>query len=165
MLLSLMMLIVSVFPMTVFASEGTESDTLEVMQPQKLEIQLGTAWSGVEFELRTDAGKYPGVVRVGADGVLRMEIGGSNEYLLSCMNSRTDVPDPEQAFATKDEVEIPAAEALVEEPAPQPEPNTIAGIPMAHLLVFVGGLLLAVIVLFVLRMTQGCRSYEEEDEE
>lgn len=164
-LLTVLMLLSGVFSLTAFASEGTEGDELEVMQPQKLEIQLGTAWSGVEFELRTDAGKYPGVVRVGADGVLRMEIGGSDEYLLSCINSKVEVPDPEQALATKDEVEIPAEEVPTAEPTPQPDPNTVAGIPVAHLLVFVGGLLLAVVVLVVLRLTQGKRAYDEEDDE
>ena len=56
-----------------------------MIQPQNLEIQLGEAWAGVEFELKTDAGMYPGVIIVGEDGVLRLEIGGSENYTQTMM--------------------------------------------------------------------------------
>ena len=38
------------------AQQGTNGTELEVVQAQQLEIQLGQAWTGVEFQLRTDAG-------------------------------------------------------------------------------------------------------------
>ena len=62
------------------------------MVPQNLEIQLGQSWAGVEFQLKTDFGMYPGVIPVGADGILRLEIGGSENYILSCLNSSADIP-------------------------------------------------------------------------
>ena len=55
--------------------------------PDRLEIQLGTAWAGIEFRLETDAGVYPGTGAVGADGILRMDIGGSTVYKLSCLST------------------------------------------------------------------------------
>ena len=46
------------FPIPASAtSQGTDGTELEVIQPQNLEIQLGESWAGVEFELKTDAGK------------------------------------------------------------------------------------------------------------
>ena len=78
-LLELSMLCLLCFPVQVMAEtkQGTTGDELQLMEAQKLEIQLGTDWAGVEFQLKTDAGLYPGTVKVGQDGVLRMEIGGS----------------------------------------------------------------------------------------
>ena len=64
-------------PMAHADTDGTE---IQVVQPERLEIQLGTAWAGVEFQLRTDSGLYPDPIPVGEDGVLRLEIGGSSSY-------------------------------------------------------------------------------------
>ena len=75
-------------------SQGTDGDELQVLDASELEIQLGTDWAGVGFVLRTDAGVYPGPVYVGSDGVLRLEIGGSTQYILSCMQSDIQVPEP-----------------------------------------------------------------------
>lgn len=47
------------------AAQGTDGTELEVVQPEQLEIQLGESWAGVAFELKTDAGMYPGVILVG----------------------------------------------------------------------------------------------------
>ena len=99
-------------PQTVFATGGTDGTELQVAEPASLEIQLGAEWAGVEFELKTDAGMYPGDVVVGEDGVLRLEIGGSKSYILTCMNSSVAVPDPEQAPATTEE----SSESSVEKP-------------------------------------------------
>lgn len=83
-LLVVAMLCVLCFPVQVMAEtqQGTNGDELQLMEAQKLEIQLGAEWAGVEFQLKTDAGLYPGTVKVGQDGVLRMEIGGSKSYIL-----------------------------------------------------------------------------------
>ena len=98
-LLVIAMLCVLCFPVQVMAEtqQGTNGDELQLMEAQKLEIQLGAEWAGVEFQLKTDAGLYPGTVKVGQDGVLRMEIGGSKSYILTCMNSAVEVPEPTQA--------------------------------------------------------------------
>ena len=146
------------------ASQGTDGTELEVVQPANLEIQLGEAWAGVEFELKTDAGMYPGVIAVGQDGVLRLEIGGSENYILSCLNSSVEIPIPGET-APAEEVTEPAADPTeeaapseeatpAEESAEGTEPNqteaeeapdgTVAGIPIAHLALFGGGLVIAI---------------------
>ena len=114
--------------------QGTDGTELQVAQPEKLEIQLGTEWAGVEFQLKTDAGLYPGTIPVGQDGVLRLEIGGSKSYVLTCLNSAAKAPSPTQVPAT--------TETSLEE---QPGDGRIAAdIPILHLCLFVGSIILAV---------------------
>lgn len=151
------------FPVPASAtSQGTDGTELEVIQPQNLEIQLGESWAGVEFELKTDAGMYPGVITVGEDGVLRLEIGGSENYILTCMNSTVEIPEPGETLPAADET-APADESGTEpsdtvDPTADPtegtapsetesETNsegTVAGIPIAHLALFGGGLVIAI---------------------
>ena len=66
-LLCVAMLCILCFPVQVLAEtkQGTTGDELQLMEAEKLEIQLGTEWAGVEFQLKTDAGLYPGTVKVG----------------------------------------------------------------------------------------------------
>ena len=47
-------------------TDGTE---LQVEKPAQLEIQLGPEWSGINFQLRTDAGIYPGIITVNEAGI------------------------------------------------------------------------------------------------
>ncbi len=147
------------FPVSVSAtSQGTNGDELEIMQPETLEIQLGETWAGVEFELKTDAGMYPSTIPVGADGVLRMEIGGSQSYILTCMNSTIEAPAPGETVPESTdaaETQTPAENNETDPSAPTKESgeatatepfdtNTIAGIPVKNLAMFGGGLLLAI---------------------
>lgn len=76
-------------------SANADDPPIDVIQPEQLAIQLGTQWAGVEFQLKTDYGLYPGTIPVGSDGVLRLEIGGSSSYLLSCLGSG-NVPSPNE---------------------------------------------------------------------
>mgnify|MGYP001151212403 CR=1 FL=1 len=159
---------------TVYAdTDGTE---IQVAQPSQLEIQLGPQWAGVEFQMRTDAGLYPGVITVDETGVLRMEIGGSTTYTLSSMNSSVAVPDPEepsQAPATIEPVsEEPEESAEIqetEEDAPDGEQGqdpaaNVAGIPVQHLIFFGAGLVLAVGSLIALRFVKRRNASMEDDE-
>ena len=174
---------------TVYAdTNGTE---MQVVQAEKLEIQLGPDWAGVEFELKTDAGIYPGTIAVGEDGVLRLEIGGSSSYVLSCMNSSVAIPDPDQAPATTgDETTDSDQETSLEatndtneasepentsEPADENQPaaddrneNTVAGIPVMHIVLFGGGLVLAVGALVGMKLVARRKAedadYDDEDE-
>ena len=144
------------------ASQGTDGTELEVIQPQNLEIQLGQAWAGVEFELKTDAGMYPGVITVGEDGVLRLEIGGSENYILSCLNSTVEIPIPDETQPAAEET-APADQSgteATEEQDPTADPSettapdqtepaaeddgTVAGIPITHIALFGGGLVIAI---------------------
>lgn len=67
--------------------QGTEGVEMQVIEPEQLEIQLGKEWSGTKFQLKTDAGIYPGEIVVGENGILSVEIGGSKSYKLTHMYS------------------------------------------------------------------------------
>lgn len=173
------------FPVPASAtSQGTDGTELEVIQPQKLEIQLGESWAGVEFELKTDAGMYPGVIVVGEDGILRLEIGGSENYILSCLNSTVEVPMPGETVPAE-EVNEPAADPS-EEAAPtednqeeetvpseslpeETQVGTLGGIPVKHLVLFGGALIVAIGALvginFYQKRSGKSNNSEEDDDE
>lgn len=182
--LGLAMVCLFCFPVPASATaQGTDGTELEVIQPQNLEIQLGKSWAGVEFELKTDAGMYPGVITVGEDGVLRLEIGGSENYILSCLNSTVEVPIPGETMPAE-EVTTPADESNTEssedadptadptegiapdqtDPESEPE-GTVAGIPIAHLALFGGGLVVAVGGLVGIHFYQKKRQSSASDED
>ena len=164
------------FPIGVSAaSQGTNGDEMQVATPEKLEIHLGQEWAGVTFELTTDYGKYPDPIPVGEDGVLRLEIGGSSSYVLSCLGSKAEAPVPGEtvpsesipdATVSKDELED------IEEVTPtEPGEDTgkVAGIPIAHIAMFGGGLVVAVGALIGINFYQKRRAnasgdYDENDE-
>ena len=81
------------------AFADTDGSEIQVVSPSYLEVQLGPAFAGTEFQFRTDTGIYPGLIQVGGDGVLRLEIGGSSHYILSCvstgMTTSGYIPQPE----------------------------------------------------------------------
>ena len=168
-LLVLSMLCLLCFPVQVMAEtkQGTTGDELQLMEAQKLEIQLGAEWAGVEFQLKTDAGLYPGTVKVGQDGVLRMEIGGSKSYILTCMNSAVEVPEVTQAPATTEtESEQNNSET---DSAEEGSGATVAGIPVLHIVLFGGGMVVAIGALIAMHVVKRRREselvYDEDDDE
>lgn len=99
-------------------NQGTDGTEIQVMEAEQLEVQLGKEWAGKEFQLKTDAGLYPGTITVGEDGVLRTELGGSTRYILTCMFTENP-DDTEQALATgndllKDTADAPEQEGEME---------------------------------------------------
>ena len=167
------------------ASQGTNGTELEVVQAQTLQVQLGEAWAGVEFQLRTDAGKYPDPIPVGENGILELEIGGSENYLLTCLNSRVEIPEPGETEATQEdgaeetaaadetEATIDATDAATEgtevtemptEDAEEPtvdadaEIAKIGDVPVTHVIIFAGGLIIAVALLIFMHMHQKNRN-------
>ena len=167
-LLVVAMLCVLCFPVQVMAEtqQGTNGDELQLMEAQKLEIQLGAEWAGVEFQLKTDAGLYPGTVKVGQDGVLRMEIGGSKSYILTCMNSAITVPEPTQAPAT---TETDPEESNSETDSAEDGSATVAGIPVLHIVLFAGGMVVAIGALIAMHVVKRRResepAYDDDDDE
>ena len=117
--------------------------------------------------MKTDAGLYPGTIPVGQDGVLRLEIGGSKSYVLTCLNSAAKAPSPTQAPATTES----QPEETQERDASEEKEATIAGIPILHLCLFAGGMVLAVgglIVMYVVkkrREEDGGYEYDEDEYE
>ncbi len=167
-LLVVAMLCVLCFPVQVMAEtqQGTTGDELQLMEAEKLEIQLGTEWAGVEFQLKTDAGLYPGTVKVGQDGVLRMEIGGSKSYILTCMNSAVEVPEVTQAPAT---TETESEQNNSETNSAEEGSATVAGIPVLHIVLFGGGMVVAIGALIAMHVVKRRREsepvYDEDDDE
>lgn len=167
------------------ASQGTNGTELEVVQAQKLQVQLGEAWAGVEFQLRTDAGKYPDPIPVGENGILELEIGGSENYLLTCLNSRVEIPELGETEAAQEDAaeETAAADAtentvdatdaategteVTEMPTEEAEEPTveadaeiakIGDVPVTHVIIFAGGLIIAVALLIFMHMHQKNRN-------
>lgn len=178
------------------AQQGTNGTELEVVQAQQLEIQLGQAWTGVEFQLRTDAGKYPDPIPVGEDGVLRVEIGGSENYLLTCLASQVEVPRPEdleaaeetadpeatiaegtdateavtteateESQAVTESTDAPEVTVDVTDPDAQNEPAMIGNVPVAHVVIFVGGLVIAIALLVFMQMHHKNRESSDADDD
>lgn len=146
---------------------------MQIAEPEQLEIQLGAGWAGVEFQLKTDAGLYPGVIPVAEDGILRLEIGGSTSYVLSCMNSSVSAPKTEnvQVLATasvpiiRDEEIGSAEDTETERITIQPAEYEIAGIPVLHLVLFGGGMILAIGGLLTMWIvSRRHRQYDDEDD-
>lgn len=185
--LVLALMCILTFPIDVSAaSQGTNGDELQVVEPEQLVIQLGEDWAGVEFELKTDAGMYPGTIAVGADGVLRLEIGGSKNYTLSCLNSSVPSPTPQDSHLQEtnpqenesthqtDLENSPSEHPSEPDPtesgeAPTtPEQNTEAGIPTTHLVIFGVGLVVAIGALISLKYlpkkNTASSEYDDEDE-
>ena len=180
--MSVIIMLLLLLPQTAYAAEGTDGTEMQVLQPQQLEIQLGSNWAGVEFQLKTDAGLYPGTIPVGADGVLRLEIGGSSTYTLTCLNSSAPVPDVAQAPApgeadskditssapeTESEGGAEQLSSSTEKSTDEDATNTIAGIPVLHIALFGGGLLIAVAALIGMRISSRRHAvdadYDEEE--
>ena len=111
------------------AQQGTDGSELQVVKAEQLEIQLGTSWSGVEFQLKTDAGVYPGTVKVGTDGVLRLEIGGSSQYILTRMNSSTSLPEPEDTADSTDRTQAPATRIVYQN---EMQKSSLCGISISY---------------------------------
>lgn len=167
-ILCIAMLCIFCFPVQVSAEpqQGTTGDELQLMEAEKLEIQLGTEWAGVEFQLKTDAGLYPGTVKVGQDGVLCMEIGGSKSYILTCMNSAVEVPEVTQAPAT---TETDSEQNNSETDTAEEGGATVAGIPVLHIVLFAGGMVVAIGALIAMHVVKRRREnepvYDEDDDE
>ncbi len=162
-LLILSVLCILCVPVTpVYAvQQGTDGSELQVVKAEQLEIQLGTAWSGVEFQLKTDAGVYPGAVKVGTDGVLRLEIGGSSRYILTCMNSSTSIPEPEDTADSTDRTQAPATTEQNSESNEKVE----SAIPTLHIILFAGGMVIAIGTLIVMQVLKKKRENEAPDDE
>ena len=148
-----------------YVSADTNGTELQVVKAETLEVQLGEEWTGVQFQLMTDAGIYPEKISVDDDGILRLELGGSSKYTLSCLNSATAVSEETEK---NDEVKCSGKSNKSEETEQKnalQNTKTVAGIPIMHIVLFAGGMLIAVTILLILhQVTQG-KDGEEDDEE
>jgi hypothetical protein len=153
--------VLAAIPATVYAdTDGSELQITD--QPDKLIIQLGVEWAGVEFELKTDAGVFPIPVTVDATGILTMDLGGSKTYILSCLTSNAPAPNPGQPpETTPPQTEPPGANGEI-------PPAASGGIPAGPIVLFIVGLAAAVGGLMAMRYFKNRREsneYDEDDDE
>ena len=118
-------------------ADTDDSTPIMTQRPDQLVLQLGARWAGVEFELRTDAGVFPAPVVVSESGVLTMDLGGSTTYTLSCLDSSVPIPDP----TTGDQADPVGGEDQTVSPQPEKPGEETTGIPVMHIVLFLGGLL------------------------
>ena len=168
--LILAMLCILCFPIPASAvSQGTDGTELQVMKPQNLQIHLGEEWAGIGFELTTDAGKYPGVIPVGEDGVLRLEIGGSENYSLSCLNSSSNIPSTGDELQLEEGSEAPTeaedGTVPVESTPEDSKEGNLVEIPVKHMVMFGGGLVLSLVALAGIHFGQSKRAAANRDDE
>lgn len=149
------------------AYADTDANTPQItQQPDQLVLQLGARWAGVEFELRTDAGVFPVPVVVDESGILRMDLGGSTTYTLSCINSTVPIPDPEAT-----EPDTPPSEQQASAPSQTPADDSTGGNTrnVAPVIFFLAALALAVVGLVALFLSrrsvrQRYADWDDEDE-
>ena len=158
----------SVFPIAAYA--GTDGSGLQITdQPDRLILQLGPQWAGTEFELKTDAGIFPIPVVADQEGILRMDLGGSKTYTLSCLAPITVAPEP---------LAVPETPAASPSPGPSPEdapveateqePGRGGGINALHLTAFLTGIAIAVGGLVAMRYFKrrhGAYYYDDSEDD
>lgn len=120
---SVMLCTVRLLPWSSVAYVAPEAEPVKTAIADKLIIQLGPDWAGVEFELTTDMGKFPGVIVVSDAGVLSMELADSSTYTLSCLNSKVKAPAaPEAVVAPSPELQ-PAVPTDLQTATPDEHPS------------------------------------------
>jgi len=147
-------------------TDGTELQITS--QPDELILQLGPEWAGMEFQLKTDAGIYPAPVVVDQYGFLKMDLGGSKTYILSCIASKESAPIPTMISETS-LPDMPDINA--DDNGDSVEVNltqTNEGIPTLHLIMFLCGLAVATGGLFAIRRFSHGRKnpyYDDDNDE
>jgi len=114
----------------ILASADTGESTLQISgEPAKLIIQLGPGWAGTQFELRTDAGVYPGTIVVSETGLLQMDLGGSKTFTLSRVQATAQQPNTPAASGTN---ATPAADVTTAaaNASPAAEPTTATDVDL-----------------------------------
>lgn len=161
-----MVLCLFCFPVTSAYAEpqGTDGAEMQVIEAEKLEIQLGPEWAGVEFKLKTDAGMYPGTIVVGNDGVLSTEIGGSETYILTCLDSSAQIPKLTKVPATTELQTDNESDKIVLD-IEDNKAKTIAGIPVLHIVLFCGGMVIAVGTLITMHVSKKRRESDSDYDE
>jgi hypothetical protein len=158
-LTSLLCLLLTTPPASDVFADTDGSEILIVDQPDKLILQLGSRWAGVEFELGTDSGVFPVPIVADANGVLKMDLGGSKTYTLSCLAS--SVPIPEQPAETA----APSPNAPSASDGKTGSDSAPSGVPIRHMIFPLVGLAAAAGGLLVLRFFKRRRDAYDYDED
>lgn len=142
---------------TVYADDAKP----QTEQPMTLEIQLGQQWAGSQFRLKTDSELQSKTITVDEDGVLRTEISSSKYYILSYLKplgESSPAQPTSSGFESGDESVSTIADTS------GPKADSVAGIPIKHIIVFSCGMLLAIgglITLHVIKKRRDSGGYTE----
>lgn len=164
-----------------YVPDDTDGTEMQIILPAQVEFRMGAEWAGAEFALQTDYGQYPGTVPVSPDGTLRMEIGGSETYVLQLVTPTMVVPSqvtPEPAVEVTPDPSAEGSEPVTEDPSeveesPSPEPEASehqggSGVPTFVLILIGGAILIAGGVFLGMRFfakRQDEDEYDEDDED
>ena len=158
-------------------TDGNELRTTN--QPDKFVILLGAEWAGAEFELKLDSGVFPVPLKTNESGVITMDLGGSKTYTLTLLQP---VIEPNPVDTVQNSSNNPETEMNTEPPTsksdnseesdktenePEIETDNLPdnAPPVLPMILFLGGLMLAVSGLFVMRAMKKSREYHENDDE
>ena len=93
--------------------------------------------------------------------MLRLEIGGSSQYILTCINSSASIPEPEDTANSTAQTQAPATT----EQNPESNEKAVSGIPTLHIILFAGGMVIAIGTLIVMQILKKKRENEAPDDE
>lgn len=149
-----------VFPESVPQSQPSEDAVNTMGTPEILLIELGSDWAGRNFILKTDVGEFPGTIKADENGVLKTELGGSKNYILSAIPTASPIisnhPEPTQ---TKTSEQSEKGSEMQ---------TTESGIPIYHMVLFFGGLAACSAILIGMRVAKAKRyareTYDDDDE-
>ena len=162
---SIILLLVAAATLPAIAKANTDGSELQATdQPDRLILKLGPQWAGTEFELKTDAGVFPAPVVVDSVGILRMDLGGSRTYTLSCITPIAPAPAMQPALEPTAAAPEPSPEV---DDSPEPQPVKGSGVPALQLVVFLIGLVIAAGGLAAIRYFKRRRDayYYDDNEE
>ena len=107
---------------------------------------------------------YPNAIPVDEAGVLKLEIGGSKSYVLSCLQSSIDIPvlpdnnTPATLMTlTRDKQNAAAAE--------EKDPKQSETIPVTQIVFLAVGIVLAISTLVAIHITSKRHSLDDDDED
>ena len=169
-------LLITAVPVVYADTDGTELQV--TAQPDRLVLDLGADWAGMEFELKLDTAVFPFPVAANESGILSMELGGSKTYTLTRLDAAAPAKEAPASDAPASVNNTPApAERLpvaeknqddpgISETPPAADKAKSSMIPPMQLIVFLVGLIIAVGGLVVMRKVKKRRgNYDSEDED
>lgn len=154
-------------------SIDSSSLPLDAEVPNTVILNLGPEWAATEFELASESGAEPYMVRVSPEGTLTLDLDGSYIYTLSLDHERFSLSmeaeaDPEPVAESEPADSLQPDEADISE-APEAEQNTlIPGVPNLHVFLFGGGLLIcigALVTMTILKRRRENTDYDDEDDD
>ena len=87
--------------------------------------------------------------------------GDCSRYILICMNFSTSIPEPEDTANSTAQTQAPATT----EQNPESNEKAVSGIPTLHIILFAGGMVIAIGTLIVMQILKKKRENEAPDDE